>query len=92
MMIRKKVELPLLWHQVLKVKDNNLKSATDQASGQSQQHDLIDHNNKENLYINLPSKIDLNKLVVGHKKVYSDFKTTYWNQKLDSTEQEFKNY
>ena len=73
-------------------KDNNLKSATDQASGQSVNLDLIDHNGKENLYIDLPSKIDLNKLVVGHKKVYNDFKTKYWNQKVDSSEQEFKDY
>ena len=73
-------------------KDNNLKSATDQASGQSVNLDLIDHNGKENLYIDLPSKIDLNKLVVGHKKVYNDLKTKYWNQKVDSSEQEFKDY
>ena len=71
--------------------NNNLESATDQISGQSISQ-VIDDNGKENIYINLPSKIDLNKLVVGHKKVYSDFKTKYWNQKVDSSEQEFKNY
>ena len=71
--------------------NNNLKSATD-AIQTEMVSQVIDDNARENLYINLPSKIDLNKLVVGHKKVYNDFKTRYWNQKVDSSEKEFKNY
>ncbi len=68
---------------------NDLKSATDQASGQSL-NIVIDSEAKENLYIDMPSKIDMNKLIVGHKKVYDELKTTYWNQKVDSYEQAYK--
>ena len=71
-------------------KSNDLKSATDQASGESINDVMIDSEAKENLYIDLPSKIDMKKLIVDHKTVYNDLKTTYWNQKLDSYEQAYK--
>ena len=72
-------------------KSNDLKSATDQASGESVEV-VIDSEAKENIYINLPSKVDMNKLIITHKEVYNDLKTNYWNQKVDSYEQEFKDH
>ncbi len=75
-------------------KDNNLKSATDQTSSHVF-NEVIDHGAKENLYINLPSKIKMDKLIVSHKKIYNDLKTNYWNQngkEIDKYEQAFKEY
>ena len=73
--------------------DQNLKSATDQYSASSLFEDLIDHNAKQSVFTDLPSKILMDRLILKHKDVYKELTDTYWNKKdLDSSEIKFKEY
>lgn len=73
--------------------DQNLKSATDQYSASSLFEDLVDHNAKQSVFTDLPSKILMDRLILKHKDVYKELTDTYWNKKdLDSSEIKFKEY
>tara|TARA_B100001094_G_C18187504_1_gene804806 strand:- start:491 stop:2812 length:2322 start_codon:yes stop_codon:yes gene_type:complete len=83
-----------------KGEDQNLKTATDVSDLKSETDlaskiaslELNDELAKENVYVNLPSKLLMDKLIIDHKTIYNDLTSTFWNQKTDSYEDKYKEY